>query len=73
MIDVRVGNNNLLYSQIVFLNDGQDVCDVIAGIDDNRLAGLLIADDRAIALQGTDRQDFVDHGALSCEQRPSSY
>ena len=37
--------------QIVLLNDGENVRDVVAGINDHRVPRSLVADDRAIALQ----------------------
>src|SRR5579871_3316043 len=33
---------------------------VIAGIDDDRFAGFLVANDMAVALQHANRKDFVD-------------
>src|SRR5262249_20542990 len=61
MVNVRVRDHNLIDMQIVFANDGEDVFNVIAGIDDHPFPRVLIANDRAVALQRADGKDFVDH------------
>ena len=61
MVDMRVGDNNLLDFEIVFANQRQYVFDIIAGINDHPFARSLIADDRAIALQRADGDDFMNH------------
>ena len=38
-----------------------DDVDVIAGIDDDCLARRFVAEDRAVALQSANRDNFVDH------------
>jgi hypothetical protein len=42
-------------------DEGEDVLDVVAGVDDHSLASGFVADDGAIALQRADGKDFVDH------------
>ena len=51
----------------MFLNEGDNLLDIISGVDDNRLARLLITNDRAIALQGTYRQNFMNHSCILVE------
>ncbi len=50
-----------LHTQRVLLQNRQDVVDVIARIDHNGFVRLLVAEDRAIALQHPHRQNFMDH------------
>ena len=69
VIDVRVGDNNLLHGEAVTLDDAHDVRYVVSGIDDDSFLGLLIADHRAIALQRTDRKDLVNHGSKLSRMR----
>ena len=61
VVDVRVGDDDLADLQIVLLNEGENVVDVVSGIDDHRLARALIADDGTVALQRADGKYFVDH------------
>jgi hypothetical protein len=58
---MRMGNDNLLQLELRLSQDLQDILDLIAGIDDHGFAGLLIADDRAVALQRPDWEDSVEH------------
>ena len=44
-----------------FCKQGQDAADVVAGIDHDGLAGGLVAEDGAVALERTDGEDFMDH------------
>jgi hypothetical protein len=71
VIDVSVRDHDLLYLKIVFADDGEDVIDVVSWIDDHGLVSRLVADNGAIALQGADGKDFVDHAGIvaSYEQR----
>jgi hypothetical protein len=64
VIDVGVGNDDLLDLQVVFANQGEDFFDVVAGVDDHGFVRGLVADDGAVALQWADREDFVDHGFI---------
>src|SRR5215471_15692280 len=61
MIDVSVGNHDLLHLELMFFNDGKNVFNVIARIDNHSLASALIANHRAIALQRPNGKDFVNH------------
>ena len=62
MVNVRVRDHNLLHLQVMFDDDGENVFNLVARIDDHGLTRSLIADDGAVALQCADREDFVDHG-----------
>ena len=62
MIDVSMGDDDLLNLEIVLLNKGENVFDVVAGIDHHGFASGLVPDDRAVALQRPDGKDFVNHG-----------
>ena len=61
VVDVGVGDEDLLDGELVLLQQGQDAADVIAGIDHDGLAGGLVAEDGAVALERTDSEDFMDH------------
>ncbi len=61
VVDVGVSDHDLLHRQVVFADCFENVVDVVARIDHHRLARGLVADDRAVALQRADREDFVDH------------
>ena len=50
MVNVSVRNHNLFYGEIVFLDDRQNIGNVIAGIDDHGFERGLISDDGAVAL-----------------------
>jgi hypothetical protein len=45
-------------------DQGEDVIDIIARIDDHGFVSFLVADDRAVALQRADGEDLVDHGDI---------
>jgi hypothetical protein len=64
MIDVGMGDHDLLDLQVMLADEPEDVLNVIAGIDDHRFASGFIADDRAVALQRPDGEDFVDHASI---------
>jgi len=64
MVDMRMGNNDGLYAQVVLGKSGQDDVDFIAWVDHHCFVALLVAEDGAIALQDADRQDFVNHTHL---------
>ncbi len=61
VVDVGVGDDDLLDGEVVAVEDGRDAGDVVAGIDDDGFAGGLVAEDGAVALEGADGEDFVDH------------
>jgi hypothetical protein len=59
-----VGDDDLLQSEFVAGEQGEDLRNVVAGIDDQGLAGGLIAEDRAVALQRSHGKRFEDHGSV---------
>jgi len=61
MVDVGVGDDDLLDGEPVFGEEGEDAGDVVAGVDDDGFAGGLVAEDGAVALEGTDGEGFEDH------------
>jgi len=50
VVDVRVGDEDLLDGELVPLEDGHDARDLVARIDDDGLAGGFVAQDGAVAL-----------------------
>lgn len=62
VIDVSVGDDDLLYGEPVLVEDADDAGDVVAGIDHDGFAGDLVAEDGAVALERADDEDFMDHG-----------
>jgi hypothetical protein len=54
----------LLDLQVMLADECEKVFNVVAGVDDHGFARSLVADDRAVALQRPDREDFVDHASL---------
>jgi len=61
VVNVGVGNDDLLDLEIVLADEGEDVVDVVAGINDHGLARGLVADDGTVARERADGQDLVDH------------
>jgi len=64
VVDVGVGDDDLLDDEVVFGEEGHDSGDVVAGVDDDGFVGGLVAEDGAVALEGTNGEDFVDHGSF---------
>jgi hypothetical protein len=64
VVDVGVSDDDLLDLKVVFLEKGEDVFEIITGVDDHCFAGGFVSDDGAVALQGADREYFVDHGDI---------
>ena len=61
VVDMRVGDDDLLHLQVVLAHKSQYVFNFIARIDHYRFARSLVSNDRAVALQRADRENFVDH------------
>ncbi len=55
VVDVGVGNENLLQLETKFGEAAVNATDLLAGIDDDRLTSLLVAEDGAVALQWAGR------------------
>jgi hypothetical protein len=73
VVDVRMGDDNLLDLQIVLSDQRLDIGDIVAGVNDHGFARGFVANDRTIAPQRADRKNFVDHenvvGRSSCVDR----
>jgi hypothetical protein len=70
VVDVGVGDDDLLDGEVVLIEDGDDAGDLVAGVDDDGFEGDLVAQDGAVALQRADGEDFMDHGCKSKGLRP---
>ena len=57
MVDMAVGNPDLLQRDAVFADDLQDHLDVTAGVDDDALLAVHIEENRAVLLEGGDGDD----------------
>src|SRR5208282_1510023 len=64
VIDVGVGDDDLLHFQLVLTDDGKNVFNVVARVNDHGFVRGLIADDRAVTLQRAYGKDFVDHQSI---------
>jgi hypothetical protein len=61
---------DLLDGEVVLVEDGDDAGDLVAGVDDDGFERGLVAEDGAVALQGADGEDFMDHGCKTKGLRP---
>ena len=61
MVNVGMGNDDLLHGQLVPFQDSEDRVDVGAGIDDRSPQGSLIRENAAVAGEGADGKDLVNH------------
>src|SRR5260370_2352241 len=64
VVDVGVGDDYLFYYQVVLADDGENILNIVARIDDHGFARGLIADDGAVTLQRANGKDLVDHRAI---------
>jgi hypothetical protein len=64
VVDVGVGDDDHFDGEAMPGDDGHDAGDVIARVDDDGFVGVLVAQNGAVALQRTDREDLVDHRVL---------
>jgi hypothetical protein len=65
VIDVRVRVHERGCPEAVSFQARYDLVHAVAAIHDDRLAGRLVADDRAIAVQSADRKRLEDHSPKS--------
>ena len=63
VVDVGVGDDDLLDGEVVLVEDAEDGRDVVAGVDNDGLEGGFVAEDGAVAVQRADDEDLVDHDA----------
>ena len=61
VVDVGVGYEDLTDGELVLVEESEDAGDVVAGIDDDGLAGGFVAEDGAVALEEADGEGFADH------------
>ena len=69
VVEVGVGDDDLLDGELVLGEDGEDAADVVAGVDDDSFVGGFVAEDGAIALEEADGEGFADHGSSSKQKR----
>ena len=61
VVDVRVRDHDGFHVQAVARHDALDLLQVVARIDHQGVAGLLVAENGAVALQHAHRQDLMHH------------
>ena len=61
VVDVGVGDHDLLDGEAMFPEQGEDTGDVVAGVDDDGFAGAFVTEDGAVAPERAYGKDFVDH------------
>ena len=64
VIDVAVSNDDGLRLELMAVEDGRDLGNIVSGIDNNRLMRFLVAENRAIAVQRADREYNMQHGGI---------
>lgn len=64
VVDVGMGDDDLFDGELVLRQEGYDAGYVVAWVDDDGLAGGLVSEDGAVALEEADGEDFVDHLTL---------
>ena len=61
MVDVRVRVHEVGRANAESVEPSHDALDLVAAVDDDRLAARLVGDDRAVAAERSDREMFDDH------------
>ena len=64
MIDVRMRDSDLLDLQVMLSKQRQNRFYLVARVNDHRFMRALIANNRTVALDGSDREYFVDHAYI---------
>jgi hypothetical protein len=64
MVDVSMGDNNLTQRESMLLQPGEYLWNIVSRIDDDGLAGDLIAQNGAVAAQWTDGKTLQDHDSI---------
>ena len=64
MVNVRVGDEDLLEGEAEGGEAAMDAADFITGVDDDGFAGFLVAEQCAIALERADGEGLKDHGFI---------
>jgi len=65
VVDVGVSDEDLADGELMRSEPGENLRNVVAGIDDDGLARGFVAEDGAVAAQQTNRECFTNHGYLS--------
>src|ERR1035437_8539716 len=68
MVNVRVGNDDLLYGQVVPFQDGKNRVDVCARINDRSPQGSLVRKNAAVTGERADGKNLVNHRQKSGEE-----
>src|SRR3712207_1117656 len=61
VVYVGVGDEDLAYLEVGLLDSERDASCLVAGVDDGARAGLLVSDDVAVLLKGSDGEHLEDH------------
>jgi hypothetical protein len=61
VVYMRVGDDDMLDREIMPVENAENAGDVVAGIYNDGFERGLVAEDRAVALEGADGEDLVDH------------
>ena len=61
MVDMRMSDDNLAQGQAMLLQPGENLRNVVSGVDDDGFVRDLVAQDGAIAVQRTDGKGLKDH------------
>src|SRR5712692_9225672 len=64
VVNVSMCDDNLFHLEIVLADEGEDIFDVVTGINHHRLERAFVTNDGAVALQRAHGKDFVDHGLV---------
>jgi hypothetical protein len=59
VVDVRVRDDDLLQGELAAREPGEDVGDLISGVDDDGFAGLEVRQQGAVAAERTDREGLT--------------
>jgi len=68
VVDVGVGDDDLLHPSACFPDDGKMSSMSSPGSDDHGFVRRLVADDRAVTLQRTDGKYLVDHAFIFAQK-----
>jgi len=68
VVDVGVGDEDLLELEAECVEAASDAVDVVAGVDDDGFASFLVAQDGAVALKRADGEGFEDHEFILCRR-----
>jgi hypothetical protein len=69
VIDVGVGDDDLLHIKLVLADDGENILNIVAWIDDHGFVRDLVADDGAVTLQRADGKDLMDHELIFAQAK----